>query len=139
MGVLAYLSARHSQWNYQFMAASYWLALPATALILVGFVRALRHAFLDRDPGRRLAWLLVVTVLFVIGFAILYMTLALPFYSQAKAIYGLSAVIPLALVTALGLAALPEALAAPRLQLVRAVYYGWLGALAGVLVLSFLG
>ena len=58
---------------------------------------------------------------------------------RAQAFYALSAVLPLSIAAALGLSLIPEYFAGPRFAAVRALYYGWLGTLAGALVLSFLG
>ena len=62
-------------------------------------------------------------------------------YAQVKAFYAIATVVPLSLTIALGLGAIPERLVRsgrgkPRPAL--AVYYGWLGTLAGVIVLAFL-
>ena len=43
------------------------------------------------------------------------------------------------LVAAEGLALVPAALAGPRLAPLRGLYWAWLGTLAGVIALSFLG
>jgi hypothetical protein len=133
------VSTRHPMWNYDFMTIGYWLAFPATVLVLLGFGRALLIAFRDPDLHRRFAMALVTTALYVIAFALLYVTFQLPYYAQAKAFYALSVVLPLSIAAALGLSLVPEHFAGPRFLAVRALYYGWLGTLAGVLVLSFLG
>ena len=52
---------------------------------------------------------------------------------------GLAAVVPFGLVASLGLSLIPEALHERRFRFLLAIYYGWLGALAGVVTLAFLG
>lgn len=128
---------RHAFWNYDFMSMGYLLALPATALVLFGAVCCVELGFRDADPRRRAAFCFLATAVWVIGCAILYMTVQLPFFGQAKAFYGLSMGAPLALFFALGAARLDAALAGPRLLLVRAVFYGWLFCFAAVLFLSY--
>jgi hypothetical protein len=133
------LATRHEAWNYEFMTLGYLLALPATLLLLVGFARALRFCGTGREAGPRLAMSLLIAFLYALCFALLAITLRLPYYAQAKAFYVLSAIVPLALVAALGLAWLPERLIGRRWLPLRMLYSGWLCTLAAVLVLSFLG
>lgn len=96
------IATRHGQWDYQLMAAGYLLALPATALLLVGAGCATRGALRDPSPGRRAALALVLGLCAVTGFAILYGTLVLPYFGQARALYGLVTVPALAVFFALG-------------------------------------
>jgi ABC-type transport system involved in cytochrome c biogenesis permease subunit len=121
------------------MSLGYWLALPATLLLGAGFLRLLREAFTDHDTRRRIALSLLLTTLYVLAFALLLVTFRVPYYSQAKAFYVLSAIVPLSLVAAAGLSLVPDALTGDRHRFLRALYYGWLGALAGCLGLSYLG
>jgi tetratricopeptide (TPR) repeat protein len=85
-------------WNIDWMAAGYLLALgPCAALLLgigVGWVDFVRNPRAER--------FLVLAVLGATAYALLNMTLRLPFFTQAKAFYGLSAVVPLAYCFALG-------------------------------------
>ena len=74
-----------------------------------------------------------------VAFALLAITLRLPYYAQAKAFYVLSAVVPLSACAALGLAWIPERLPGPRWRPVRSLYAGWLATLVGSIILSFLG
>jgi hypothetical protein len=138
VGGMILISTRHTQWNYDLMTLGYWLAFPATLLMLLGFGRLVREAVTHPDLGRRLAFSMLGTVLFLLAFSLLRITLSLPFYAQAKAFYMLAAVLPLSIAAAEGLAWLPERLAGPQHSVTRAVYYGYLGTLAGVIVASFL-
>jgi hypothetical protein len=128
---------RHGLWNYDFMSIGYWLALPATLLILAGALRGARVALRDPDPGRRAAFGLLAAAAWGLGLAYLYLTLRLAFFAQAKATYLLALLTPLAIWFALGFRDLDAALAGrPRL---RAALHGWLAAFAGVLYLGFAG
>ena len=133
------LATRHPQWNYDLMTLAYPLALPASALFVVGFGRALHACFTQADLRQRVALSMLTTALFTISFSLFYINFTQPFYAQAKAFYALACILPLGVVGALGLSALPEALAHERWWPLRVAYWGWLGTLAGVLALSFLG
>ena len=128
---------RHGLWSYDFMSIGYWLALPATMLLVAGALRGARLALRDTDPGRRAAFGLLAAAAWGLGLAYLYLTLRLAFFAQAKATYLLALLTPLALWFALGFRGLDASLAArPAL---RAALYGWLAAFAGVLYLGFAG
>jgi len=86
-------------WSYQLMLTGYWLALLPSAGVLVGLAVSLRA--LVREP--RAEWLLVVGLAGATAFAIASLSLALPFYAQCKAFYGLQALVPLAAFGAVGL------------------------------------
>ncbi|MDJ0866002.1 MAG: glycosyltransferase family 39 protein [Myxococcota bacterium] len=85
------------------MALGYWLAIPLSLLLVVGLARALRTA-LGRGAGAgpRAAWSFLLVLQFAMGYAMLSLTLQLPYFGQAKAPYLLGLVAPLAVVFALG-------------------------------------
>ncbi len=85
-------------WNYGLMAAGYILALLPTLMILLGLGAALVH--LLRHP--RAEWFLLLGSLGGTAFAVIAMSLRLPFYAQPKAFYGMSAVIPICALGAWG-------------------------------------
>jgi len=126
-------------WALDWMLLAYPLALPVTALLAVGIVRAVARAARDADAHRRLAWSAVLLVLWAIGLSHLSFAIRYPSYAASKAFYALPALLPLSLVGALGLAWLPERLRGEGLRPVRALYFGALLVLAAVLVLSFRG
>ncbi|TNF88501.1 MAG: hypothetical protein EP301_04815 [Gammaproteobacteria bacterium] len=130
---------RHPFWRYDYMALGYWLALPATLLLIAGFFRLLGQAFTHGGTRRRLALSLLLTTLYVLAFSLLLVTFRVPYYAQAKAFYVLSAIVPLAVVAASGLSLAPDLLKGKRYSILRALYYGWLGAAAGCIALSYLG
>src|SRR4051812_5219005 len=85
-------------WNLSPMTAGYLLALLPAVLILLGIVvTAVR--FLQK-PTAELFLLLGLSVL--VAFGVIFMTLKVPSYAQAKAFYGLSALSPLCFFGAVG-------------------------------------
>jgi 4-amino-4-deoxy-L-arabinose transferase-like glycosyltransferase len=135
IGGRVYPPDRHGLWSYDFMSIGYWLALPASALVLFGAWRGARLALRDRDAGRRAAFGLLAAAAWVLGLAYLYLVLRMAFFAQAKATYLLPLLTPLALWFALGFRALDLRLA--PLPLARAALHGWLAAFAAVLYLGF--
>jgi tetratricopeptide (TPR) repeat protein len=89
-------------WNYDLMAVGYWLALIPTLGILAGGLLAL--AKFIRQPSAE--WFMMLGLGFVVAFALLHMSLVVPYISITKAFYGLSALVPLCACGALGLDAL---------------------------------
>src|SRR5204862_1338299 len=85
-------------WNEGPMVAGYWWALIPTTLILVGACVAIVQFV--RKPSSELFLLLGFCAVLVIG--LIFMTLKVPSYAQAKAFYGLSALTPLCFFGALG-------------------------------------
>jgi tetratricopeptide (TPR) repeat protein len=85
-------------WNRQPMVAGYLWALIPTALILTGAVAAIVRFI--RKPSSELFVLLGFCAVLVLG--LIFMTLKVPSYAQAKAFYGLSALTPLCFFGALG-------------------------------------
>jgi tetratricopeptide (TPR) repeat protein len=85
-------------WNQQPMAAGYlWAIIPAT-LVLAGTAVAMLQFI--RKPSCELFLLLGFCAFLVLG--LIFMTLKVPSYAQAKAFYGLSALTPLCFFGALG-------------------------------------
>ena len=78
-------------WNYELMAAGYLLALLPTCLILGGCALAVRK--LVRRPD--LSWFLLIGVGFSTLAALVYMSLKVPNYAEAKSFYGLIALLPI--------------------------------------------
>src|SRR5438876_7731803 len=85
-------------WNRQPMVAGYLWAMIPTVLILVGVVAAIVRFI--RKPSGQLFVLLGFWAVLVLG--LIFMTLKVPSYAQAKAFYGLSALTPLCFFGALG-------------------------------------
>jgi hypothetical protein len=117
-------------WNLEWMAAGYALALlPCLALLLgvvLGFVDFVRRPRAER--------FLPLAVLGATTYALLNMTLRLPFYAQAKAFYGLSALVPLAFCVSLGFDALVL-----RARWLAPLGIAWLLVWSSVSFISFFG
>lgn len=92
------LSSLSLAWNQQPMVAGYLWALIPTALVLTGAVVAIVQFI--RKPSSEFFLLLGFCALLVLG--LIFMTLKVPSYAQAKAFYGLSALMPLCFFGALG-------------------------------------
>jgi hypothetical protein len=133
------LGTRHGQWRYDYMTLVYWLALPATALMGLGFYRMVRASFEGSDTARRLVYSLLTSVLFLLSFSLFLISIRLPFYAQSRAPYVLAATVPLAIVLCEGLARVPEWLGGARRPIVVALYWGWVGTLFSVIAISFIG
>jgi tetratricopeptide repeat protein/dolichyl-phosphate-mannose-protein mannosyltransferase len=117
----AAVAAIRPPWDIGLMAAGYLLALVPSLVLLAGFFAALRRA--AREP--RAGDLLMLGVLGLTLFAIVAMTLKLPFYAQPKAFYGLAAMTAIAAMTGYG-----AELLAGRSALRRALLYILLAMLA---------
>ena len=85
-------------WNYGLMAAGYLLALLPSLALLVGLAAALVRFV--RAPRAEAA--LLLGALFATMFAVVALALKLPFYAQAKAFYGLSAMLVICALAAWG-------------------------------------
>jgi tetratricopeptide (TPR) repeat protein len=92
------LSSLTLAWNYQPMLAGYLWALIPTALVFIGVVVAIVQFI--RRPSNELFLLLGFSA--VLGLGLIFMTLKVPSYAQAKAFYGLSALTPLCFFGVLG-------------------------------------
>jgi tetratricopeptide (TPR) repeat protein len=86
-------------WNYDLMTINYPLALAPTLVILTGIFLAAKNLW----QRLRLEWLMLAGLAFVTAFSVLYMSTKLTNYGQAKAFYGLGAMIPLCAFAAVGL------------------------------------
>jgi len=85
-------------WNDQALLAGYLWALIPTALIVIGAGVAIIQFV--RKPSSELFLLLGFSVVLILG--LIFMTLKIPSYAQAKAFYALSAITPLCFLGALG-------------------------------------
>jgi hypothetical protein len=130
---------RHPFWNYDFMTAGYWLAVPATALLLLGIGVLVRQTLGDGSARRRLALGFLATAAWAATLAFVTLTYELAFFAQAKAAYLLLLTAPLALAFAAGYSGVDAWLAARSAHVVRALLCGWLVAFAGTLFLGFAG
>jgi len=97
-GLCGGLSSLTLAWNEYPMAASYLWSLIPTALVLVGASVAILQFI--RKPSSELFVLIGFSIVILIG--LVFMTLKIPSYAQAKAFYGLSVLTPLCFFGALG-------------------------------------
>lgn len=127
------------RWRYDVMAATFLLAIPATLLIALGWVVMGRNAIRDADPGRCLAFSLLVALLPILLGTIASGTLHYPFWSGPKAFYLLALTPALASFGVFGFAAVDRFLAARAPLAVQALAYGWAASFFGAIVWSHLG
>lgn len=86
-------------WNYDLVTIGFVLALVPSVLVLTGFILALHEAILLR----RLEWILLTSAALLMGFAVLVMSVRLPYYSESRAMYALPAILPFCAFGALGM------------------------------------
>jgi tetratricopeptide (TPR) repeat protein len=91
-------SSLNLAWNQQPMVAGYLWALIPTALLLTGAVGAIVQFI--RKPSSEL--LLLLGFFFVLVLGLIFMSLKVPSYAQAKAFYALAGLTPLCFFGALG-------------------------------------
>jgi hypothetical protein len=134
-----HIDERHSLWDYDAMTAAYPLALPATAIVGIGFVQLIREALVGDDLRRRSFYTLVATLLVALLFSIVSLSLRFPFWGATRASYVLAGVVPAAVCAGLGGARVDRWLADHGGTPARAIFYGWLGAFVVTLVAAFRG
>jgi hypothetical protein len=128
---------RHGFWHYGYMAAGYWLALPATACLLFGAAGLARQAFAAPDARLRAALGFLLSAAWAVFLAFASLTAELPFFTQMKAAYLLMLLPVLALCFAEGATRLGGWLAARAGPAGRALLGAWLALHAGALFLGF--
>ncbi|MGD0745858.1 MAG: glycosyltransferase family 39 protein [Verrucomicrobiota bacterium] len=85
-------------WNYDLMNAGYLLGFAVSLLAIAGLVVSL--AKFIRKP--KLEWFMVLGLPFAFFLGILYMSLRVPFMSEAKAFYAFPALVPFSALVAVG-------------------------------------
>jgi hypothetical protein len=100
-------------WNYDFMIAGSWLALPVAIAIVVGMIRPSPRKIQHVLTFSRIALMLYLA-------ALLYLYLKLPIYSTAKATYTLGLMPLYGMLAAIGFRPMLEN------KWLRATVYGWL-------------
>ena len=86
-------------WNYDLMAAGYWVGLGMSVLVMIGGAFVLVKLIGGRS---RAEWLLVLGMVFFYGFGLIWNTLQAPYYCSVKAFYGMSALLPFSALAAVG-------------------------------------
>lgn len=125
----------YADWNYEWMALSFLLSVPATLLLGLGWACAARAALRGSDRGRRLGYSLLVGMPPILLASIASVSLHYAFWSVAKAFYALALTPTLAVLTALGFEALDRRLPTP----LRPLPYCWAAAFLGAIAWSQLG
>jgi hypothetical protein len=139
---MARVATRHGFWNDEFHVLTYPLALPATGCLVLGAGRIWLESFTSSALPRKLVYSLLASILFLLAFSGLLISLQLAFYAQAKAFYLLCGVLPLAIAGAEGISAVSRWIQPTRGTWRRALHcagIGWLASLAASIGLSFLG
>jgi Flp pilus assembly protein TadD len=97
-GLYSGLGTNQPPWNHELMAVGYLLAIVPTLAVLAGVVVSLVQ--IVRRPSAEGFLLLGLALL--VSVSLVAMTLKIPSYAQAKAFYGLFAIIPFAVFAARG-------------------------------------
>ncbi len=97
---------RRPPWNYELMAAGFLLSLLPAAAILTGAIVSIVRFLRRPEP----VFFLLLGVPVITFAALLYMNLKLPFYCNVKAFYGLTALLPICALGAVGYDAISQAL-----------------------------
>ena len=139
IGGQAFVRGRPREWDYDYMSAAYLLAVPATFIVLVGMVQTMVSAWTTSDPRTKLVTWFLVSVLWIVGCAMVNHSLRGPMYSTAKAIFGLCLIGPASVAWAVGFEAVARAVTVPRWPAARAVLQGWLGTLMAIIYLAYRG
>ena len=85
-------------WNYDLMNAGYLLAFGISLVFLAGCVIALARFI--RQP--KLEWFVLLGLVGIFVLGIIYMSLRVPSYAQAKAFYAFPALVPFSALVAVG-------------------------------------
>ena len=121
-------------WNYEYMSTVYFLAVPASLAFLLG---VWRMAW-DMIKNLNRSWFLLLGSVFVVGFAMIYMALKIPYYSLVKAFNGLALVVPFSIMCAWGIDAVDGWLREKGFIFWRSLLYGWFGTFILAILSSFL-
>ncbi len=105
-------------WNYDLMAISFWLALVPTLAVFVGGMLALGR-FIRRPSAE---WFLLLGFGCLALWAMVYISLIVPYGSTVKAFFGLSTLVPFCVLGSLGFDFLTRR--SPKLCSVVCVVFG---------------
>jgi hypothetical protein len=126
-------------WDYDAAAAVYPLALPASAIGLLGAVRCGRHALRGENLGRRLALSTLGLVGYGFFLVLVFGSARFPFNAMPKAFYALPALVPVAVFFAYGGHWLHGLGEGTEQRVWRGVLFGYLGALCAAIAAALLG
>jgi hypothetical protein len=138
LGGAGEVAGRNPQWRYAWMSAGYGLALALCVPIGIGCVAILSRALGSADEGERRSLGLLVVFVCAMLFAVLYATLALPYYGQAKAFYALSTLPVFAITFGAGYGWLDDRLDSAGAEGGRTVIFAVAATVFTVFAVSFL-
>lgn len=138
LGGAGEISGRNPRWRYGWMSAGYLLAVPLCLVIAAGFAELKWRTLRAVDAGERRSLGLLVVLCAAMLFAMLYATLALPYYGQAKAFYALCVTPVIAVAFGSGFHWLDARLSMAGAQGARAVLFALLATSGSVFALSYL-
>ncbi len=139
LGGVSRVRYAHGGWRYDWMAAVFVLALPATFFLVAGWIRAMIGALRDDNLGRRLALSLIVGLPPLLLAALMSFNLQHPFWSSGKAFYALFLTPTFAYLMVSGFEALDRMLAGRAPLAVRMLPWGWASAFFGSIALAYGG
>jgi len=116
------------------MSTVYFLAVPASLAFAAGVWRMTW----DMIKNLNRSWFLLLGSVFVVGFAMIYMALKIPYYSLVKAFNGLALVVPFSIMCAWGIDAVDGWLREKGFIFWRSLLYGWFGTFILAILSSFL-
>lgn len=126
-------------WDYDAAAAVYPLALPASAIGLLGAARCGVRALRGDDLGRRLALSTLGLVAYGFFLVLVFGSARFPFNAMPKSFYALPALVPVAVFFAHGGHWLHGLGRGTEQRVLRGVLFGYLGALCAAIAAAFLG
>jgi len=85
-------------WNYDLVAAGYWVSLGISLLLIIGAAVVLTR-IVRRPRGE---WLLVFGMVGSFSVGLLWINLVLPYFAQSKAFYAFPALLPFSALVAVG-------------------------------------
>ncbi len=124
------------RWNYEWMAVAFALAVPATFLLVGGWIDVAQRSLRTDDRGRRIAFSLLFALPPILLASILSVNLHYPFWSLGKSFYALALAPTLGLLCALGFARLDASLERAPVA-IRSLPHGWAAAFLAAIACSY--
>ncbi len=132
------MDSRHMFWNYTYMSAISILALPATILVAWGHWTTIRESLSNLKDRLSMMKIFLVCSVIVMAALIVHYTLTFPYWSTAKSFYGWGLLSTMAVLGADGFARLHHRVVNQTQGIIAgSLFYGWITALSGTILLSF--
>ncbi len=140
LGGKAWMAGRHLFWSYHWMSITYVLAIPATAILFIGFFVSLSKSLMGSHMRRR--WLdYTFCGIFVLFLAILIfnsLNVRHGGWGNAKSFFGLSLLLPLAIFAVNGTMIIDHRLSGRAwLRPLRALFWAYWGTFFTVIILTY--